>query len=75
MANEETKSGKPKGYGYLMAGGVFFGGYVAYLLAKAGKLEKPMLAIAVAGGLLVGAMISGQVLKKLDEKPETTTAG
>lgn len=70
MENEEKSgTGKPKGYGFLMAGGVFLGGYVAYLIAKAAKLEKPLLAMAVASGLVVGAMVSGQALKRLEDQP------
>lgn len=67
---ETTSTGKPKGYGFLMAGGVFMGGYIAFLIARAVKLEKPMVAMAVAGGLVVGAMISGQALKRLEDQQQ-----
>lgn len=61
---------------YLMAGGVFFGGYLANVGVKLLGKGKPAVTMATIAGLLIGASLSAKALDlcKCNETNESQSA-
>ncbi len=57
-----------QGKGFLMAGGVFMGGYIGYLGTKVFKSSPAITAVVVLVGMLAGARIGAKAIAEL-EKP------